>query len=244
MAQGNCRPSSSRRSIALAVERRRLLRSGMTFIILLAMVLGGSGCNVVGALLYKTSGPAAIPPQYVLAKEPTLVLVENFRNPAAVRLDADRLARYVADELKRHDIAPTVDHAALERVRAQPDYAKMTQGEIARAVGAKQIIYIDLKKFEVEDAMASEMIRGNVELTIRVVDESGKLLWPTDMPEGKLTSIETPYMRVGAGTGRTGGGPGANEIGLRESMTSQMALRIGRMFRKWKPDTEAEGAAG
>ncbi len=210
----------------------------LTYIVALTAL---PGCNLIGALAYKTVGPPAVPAQYVPPKEPTLVMVENFRNPAAVRLDAERLSRYVSQELDRRDIVPIVAAAALDALRDRPDFARMTPGQIGQAAGAKQVLYVDLLKFNVEDALGSEMIRGQMELTVRFVDAaSGKTLWPTDSPEGMLLSIETPYRRTGPGTGPSGGGPGATEMGLREAMSTGMAAKISRLFRKWKPDEEGD----
>jgi hypothetical protein len=199
------------------------------------------GCNILGVLAYKTRGPAPVPAEYVPAKEPMLVLAENYRNPAAVRLDADRMGRHISAELERYHVAPIIAPDALDEVRARPGFATMKLGQVGAAAGAKQVLYVNLIKFNVEPAIGSEMIRGQVEMSVRVVDSaSGKTLWPADEPEGKLLSLETPYLRTGAGTGPSGGGPGATEAALRDTMCRQMAERTVKLFRKWTPDFDNE----
>src|SRR3712207_3208385 len=64
-----------------------------------------AGCNVIGVAAYKFSGPPTVPAKFKpAAQEPMLVLVENSRNPTNLRMDADRLARSLATELKQHKV--------------------------------------------------------------------------------------------------------------------------------------------
>ena len=233
------RRTSPARPASASVVARRVACAFALILLPSAVCLGLAGCNVFGILASRTVGPPAVKPQYVLPKAPVVVLVENFRNPAAVRLDAERLGRHITAELKRYDLAPIIEPAALGPVLARPDFASMKQSEIAKAVGAAQLIYVDLRKFDVEEALGSEMIRGHAELSVRVIDAAtGETKWPTDAAGGSLLTIETPYLRTGAGTGPSGGGPSANEPALREGMAKQAAQKIARLFRKWKPDEE------
>src|SRR6476620_7399924 len=109
--------------------------------------LAPAGCMVVGALTHKVVGSPAVPAQYLPAKEPMLILVENYTNPAAVRLDAQRLSVHLSDELRRYHVAPVVDADAVETLRARPDYASMKVEEVGQAAGAAQVLYINLKQF-------------------------------------------------------------------------------------------------
>ena len=61
--------------------------------------------------------------------------------------------------------------------------------------------------------------------------------------DGKLLSLQTPYLRVG-GTGPAGGGSGATEVALRNTMCRDMADRISKLFRKWTPDFDNENKTG
>jgi hypothetical protein len=209
-----------------------------------AFCLGLTGCNLLGVLMYKTQGPAPVPAEYVPKHEPMLVLAENWKNPAQSRLDAEQLGRHVTAELQQYDIAPTIDQAVLEQLRAKPTFVSMKLSEIGKAAGASQVLYVNLLKFDVEQTLGSEMIHGSIEATVKVIDAAtGQTRWPGDEPDGKLLTLQTPDLRVGGGVGPSGGGPNATEAALREAMCRDMAVRIVKLFRKWTPDFDDGGAS-
>jgi hypothetical protein len=206
-------------------------------ILLSAFCISLPGCNILGVLVYKTRGPAPVLPEYVPHHEPMLVMAENWKNPALARLDGEQLGRHITAELQQYDIAPTVDPDALEHVRARPNFSTMKLSEIGQAAGAAQVLYVNILKFNIDETIGSEMIKGQVDVTVKVIDAAtGHTLWPADEPDGKLLSLETPQMRTGAGIGPTGGGPTATEAAMRDTMCRDMAVRVVKLFRKWTPD--------
>jgi hypothetical protein len=231
---------------------RRIARTGQSssralailYLLSIFLLTAPTGCNVLGVLVYKTRGPAPIPAEYVPKREPMLVMAENWNNPALSRLDAEELARHVTAELQQYDIVPAVEQSELEAVRTRPNFASMKLSEIGQAAGASQVLYVNILKFNVQDTIGSEMIKGQVDATVKVIDAAtGKTLWPSDEPEGKLLSLETPQLRTGAGIGPTGGGPNATETAMRDTMCREMAVRIVKLFRKWSPDFDDGGAS-
>src|SRR5947209_17437620 len=105
-----------------------------------------SGCNIGGALAYKVLGPTKVKADYAPPKEPLLVLVENYRHSADLQPAADQLGNLVVEDLKAHKVGPIVDSNALYTLRSERpnEYQKMKIPDIARYVGAKQVIYVDL----------------------------------------------------------------------------------------------------
>jgi hypothetical protein len=192
-----------------------------------------TGCNVGGVLAHKVIGPPPIPAQYVPAKEPTLVLVENYRNPSAAILDAQRLERRVADELERHGVAPVVDPDRLETVRSTPEFSKMTIPAVGRATQAKQVLYVNVHHFSIDGTVAGEMLKGRAEMSVRIVDAAtGESRWPADAA-GYAIAFETPWFRQGEG---------ADEGALREQMSRRAADTIVKLFRKHSAEEGIEGA--
>jgi hypothetical protein len=206
----------------------------LSLVALLACAAGG--CNVVGALAYKVSGPPAIPAKYVPAKnEPMLVLVENSRNPSSQRIDADRLAGAIKEELEKHKVAPVIDPDKLtEFRRAQgATYATQAITAVGRQVGAAQVLYIDLIDLSVEPAMGSELLQGRAEARVRVVDvQTGQTKWPQDASQGQPVGAATSYI-----SGTAGGG----EPAVRDQLIQALADKIAKLFYTWKSDT-ADGA--
>ena len=199
------------------------LRRGATRAPPLLLLFLLSGCSLGGALAHKVVGPPPVPARYAPPKEPTLVLVENYRNPSAAILDAQRLERRVGDELERHRVVPVVDPNRLETVRATPGFSKMTIPAIGRASGAKQVVYVNVHSFNVDGTVAGEMLKGRAEMSVRIVDATtGESRWPPDAA-GYPVAVETPWVRQG---------DDVDEAALREQMSQRAADIMVKLFRK------------
>lgn len=211
----------------------------MTNLALLALACTTlSGCNILGVLGYKLSGPPTIQAKYEPEKMPMLVLVENSRNPATLRVDADRVARNVATELREHEAAPVVEPSALDDFRRAKGsaYGGMAINAVGRALGAEQVLYIDLIQLAVEPALASEMLKGRAEARVRVVDvAAGQTRWPLDASLGHPVVVETQYVRAG-------GADGVTEPAVRDRLHAMLADRIAKLFYDWKADSMDGGA--
>ena len=198
------------------------------------LLLFVAGCNVVGAVDYKLRGPPAVPAQYVPAQEPMLVLVETYRGSAAGISDADTLARYLVVELTDHNIAPLVpldDFYALRTDKGEA-YRKMSIAAIGKAVNAKQVLYVDLQQSGIGAPPGSELLKGRVAVSVRVVDvETGVTRWPEQATEGIPIAYETPLPRANEN---------ATEAMVRARMHSAMAERIAKLFYKWTPSDTSE----
>ena len=201
--------------------------------LLLLLPLLVTGCSLGGALAHKVVGPPPIPAQYVPAKEPTLVLVENYRNPSATILDAHRLEGRVGEELERHGVVPLVDRSRLEPIRQSPGFSKMTIPAVGRAAGAKQVLYVNVHSFRVDGTVAGEMLKGRAEMSVRIVDTAtGTSRWPPDAA-GFPVTVETPWVRQGHG---------ADETALRDQMSRRAADIMVKLFRKHSPDEGIDSA--
>ena len=207
--------------------RARHCRHAIVHAVLLTLLLTSNGCTTAGALAHKFVGPPPVPAAYKPAKEPMLVLVENYRNPAAAMLDSNRLAMLVSDELRRHDVAPVVSPSRLEAVRSDPNFSKMTIPAIGRAVKAKQVLYVNVRRYGVDGTVGGDMIKGAADMTVRVVDSAtGENRWPIDNA-GHPVAISTNWLRRG---------DGVDEASLREQMSRSAADSIGRLFRKYSAE--------
>jgi hypothetical protein len=225
--------------LRIAEGRSRSVPASLSFIIhhssfiILLSLLSLAGCNILGIVAYKASGPPPVPAQYVPAWEPLVVMVENPRNPSAVRLDADRLSRHITEQLRSHQVAPLVETKTLADLRdADPGkFRRMAITSVGKSVGARQVIYVNLARFDVESAMASEMLKGSAEASVRVVDtETGDTLWPPDSAEGYPLSFETGFVRTNAAGGVT-------EVTVRDEMCRTMADQVAKLFYTWQSDT-------
>jgi hypothetical protein len=190
------------------------------------------GCALLGAAVDKTSGPATIPAKFVPPKEPTLVLVENYRLAAGGDVDCDRLGRYISQDLTENKVVPLVDFSTLTLLRDKdPDaYRKMSIAAIGKAVGAKQVIYVSVNDYGADTPMGSDNVKLRASAKVKVVDsQTGESRWPQDLADGEALSAETEYKDRGTDT---------NDVAVRDDLNKSLAEKIGKLFHEWQPDSD------
>jgi hypothetical protein len=206
----------------------------LTIIMLACAVLCG-GC-AVGGVWQSIFGPNKIKAKYVLPKVPTLVLVENYRNPAVSQIDADLVASELCDQLKQNNLVPLVDPDKLTAVR-DTDAAKyhaMSQVDLGRAVGAKQVIYVELLESSVEADSTESAARGRVSADVRVVDvDTGLTLWPLDSAQGYPLSADVPYNRADPD----------RVTAMHAQMLAQLSDALAKLFYDWQPDSDKQASS-
>ena len=215
-------------------DSRHLIATCLILSALLLCVVA-AGCTILGAAAAKLAPDPVMPPQYVLANQPTLLLVENYHNPAALRLQADSVCRAVFDDLKANGVALLIDpeEAADLRRKDVNAYRSMPLDAIGKAVGASQVIYVDLESFEVTHAVASELFAGTASARVRVVGETGEVLWPTDSAGGYPINVKVNPRHTAQGE---------PENVVREELMTALSEKIGRLFHKWTADSIDGGA--
>ena len=203
-----------------------------------ALVLAGlvgtvSGCAAIGAVAYKVAGDVRIPAEYKPADKPTLVLVENYQNPDQYRTAATQMERDIGEELKKNKVTQVIPVEKLEILRSGDvaAYRKMRIDEVGKAVGAKQVIYVNLVKFNAATPIGSGDMSGLCEGLVRVIDvETGRTLWPTDTSAGRAVKYETKHEEAVDFTSHSA---------VQDQMSSAMADRIARLFyaaMQWEND--------
>lgn len=166
-------------------------------IALACLSIGGSlaGCTAAGALAYKASGPPKIPAKYKPAQLPTLVLVENYENPDLYEVQSGRIERDISGALAENKVAPLISTAKLMDLKTAQGAAfhKMDIPAIAKSLGARQVIYVNLVQFSVEPPIGSPMMRGTAEALVKVIEvPSGHTVWPPDSSIGHDVKLRTP----------------------------------------------------
>src|SRR3712207_5314796 len=142
-------------------RRRRPLSSLLYLLSSVLWLLPAAGCSPIGAIANKFVGEPPVPARYVPdRKKPMLVLVENYRNPAAGRMDAQRVSLHVAEELKRHRIAPVVSPEEAEGLRERADYQAMKVQDVGAAAGAGQVLYVNMQPFRIDDTVGGEIMKA------------------------------------------------------------------------------------
>jgi hypothetical protein len=165
--------------------------------------LGGvmAGCIAAGAIAYKLTPPPAMPAEYKPTKQTTLVLVENYQNPDLFEVESERLERDIGYAFTEQKLFPVVPLQKLLELKASSSeaFSKMDIPSVARSLGAKQVVYVELQQFSVDLPLASETMRGSARAVVKVVDaETGRTLWPRDSSVGHELKYQTTVTSEGS----------------------------------------------
>jgi hypothetical protein len=202
------------------------MRAWLSIVVLL---LGG--CQMAGVAIYKLRGPPKIPAKYKPAKEPTLLLVENYQHQSAVNAEAETLARKLMNDLESNDVAPIVSIDKLQELRdAKPaEFPHMTIVQIAQAVQAKQVIYVQLRSADVTPLAGGVGYTGDATAIVKVIDgTTGAVLWPIESSDGYGVGARTS---IGKATY-------PSPADVRNVLYAQLTDQISKLFRDWQPEYE------
>jgi hypothetical protein len=192
-------------------------------------VLAG-GCQLVGVLVAKAQGDPPTPALYVPLKVPTLVLAEHSPASGVDDVSSQDIGRRTADFWEDSKLSPLIDLSKLEELRLkQPDaYDSMSTVAIGRALGAKQVLYIDVRDNHDETAGGSDTIRATASARVRMIDvATGQTLWPTAAAEGYFLDAKTAYQARGEGV---------SESTQLEQVRAMLADEITKLFYSHVPE--------
>jgi hypothetical protein len=206
--------------------RRLVMHVGARVVLLVAVAACVAGCQLFGAVVETTSGDDPIKAAYVPAQVPMVVMVENYNGSAPI--DAENLARFIEAEITGNKVAPLVNSDALAALKdADPDkFHNMPIQEIARAVGAKQILYVDKIIADLDRPQASDMAHGTLTANARIVSaDTGITIWPSGTEAGMAFNVEVPFAELAQ----------TNQSSLRSQLARSMATAIVNTFHDRQP---------
>lgn len=196
---------------------------------LIVLLLMQTGCNVLGWASSAVAGETKQPATFTPPKRPTVIIAENFSNSAQSSFDAEPIARFIADELKANNAVPVIEPDQLSALQAKNParFHAMTIAEVGRAVGAEQILYVNIVDIDVTFADQSDLIRGSGEIRVRWVDaQTAETIWPRDAAEGFPVAVETNIVRRAE----------RNDVIVRSDVHRALAARAARLFYAMKAE--------
>jgi hypothetical protein len=216
---------------------RRALRAAAFYIGGLAFVLI-AGCNFFGVIANDIGGTQERKAEWIPSKQPTLVLVENYAvTSAGEDVECNRLGAYIMQDLDQNHVVPLVDFNKVLTLRDQnPEgYRKMSVASIGRAVGASQIIYVDIRKLTSETMLGSNSVKWKADASVMVVDaNNGRSLWPVDLAGGHPVAAETDFEEAD---------PAHDDVLAQDSLDKNLADQVGKLFHDWMSDTTNDASA-
>jgi hypothetical protein len=197
---------------------------------LAAVLCTTGGCTIIGTMIYNVTGPPPINALFDLPVKPTMVLVENYTNPDSSTIDADQIAHQVTDQLKDHTKLTMLDPDKLSELREQDPakYHAMSIEAIGKAVDARQVIVVELKKADTSADATGSVVHSVATAYVRVVDvdDNGTTIWPIGNKEGKEVSAKEDFGLDDTADGRV----------KETKMLTEVSDQISKLFYRWSPE--------
>ncbi len=166
-----------------------------------------------------------------------LVLVDDMLHPVDYEPVKIQLTEMINQQLLEHKVvSKTIPYARLgEFISATPGFNSLSVGEVGQKLGADMVLYVQIDDFGLQDsASASELWKGRLATTIRLVDVNKGRLWPTDNPTGHMIPKSTTQTYSDSSQGR------GEQIS--KELAADTADKIAKLFYAYS--TPYEGAHG
>lgn len=183
-------------------------------------------CNVVTPVAYVIMGPPTVEPEIELPDVPTVVFIDdrqNVVNPVSLRkVIADRCAQELMTQKVLTTMISSQDAMAIASKKDRSSEV-MSIEQIGEAVGAKQVIYIEMVQFT--ETPDGAIVAPTAACRVKVLDvENRRRIYP---PEGAVEGSRFLHMSLAPmdpNVLRTSSGrlavfnALANEVGMRVSL--------------------------
>jgi hypothetical protein len=196
--------------------------------ILCAMGSAVGGCALVGYFVSVMMPPKHVAPKYELEpKGKVLVLVDDLGKPVRYehikRLLTENTNRLLLENKAAEKVVSYEDIFRLTAIRK--DFNRLGISNIARELGATQVIYVYINEFSLKDNPTISTWRGRLSVMVRVVDVDGETKWPLDRPTGH--KIEADDYPPENNTTPTHGQK------IASNLADDVALKIARLFYEY-----------
>ena len=185
------------------------------------------GCNIVTPLAGLAGGPPMADAQYVLADVPTVVFVDDRAN----HLDPNTLRRVIADKISQDlmsnkALTMTISPQDAMLLASRNDRARnlMNIQEIGKAVGAQQIVYVEIATFE--DTPDGYTPRPTAQANVKVIDvAAGQRVFPdANAPRGWSVHVNGAPADPSLFASRS------SRLKIHESLANDLGYEVARLF--------------
>jgi hypothetical protein len=207
-----------------------------------ALLASVTSCNIVGPAAYFIDGPPTVPAEFVLPDVPTVIFIDdrqNVVNPVSLRrVIADQCSQ---DLMVKKQLTTTIssqDAMSLASVNDRNSKV-MSLEEIGLAVGAKQVIAVEMIQFT-ESPDGGATLAPSAACRVKVLDvENRQRIYPlpdTMMPARSLV-INLPPVDPALLRTRTG------RLQIFEALSHETGSRIAKLFYEHEPRELGGGLA-
>lgn len=195
-----------------------------------------ASCNILSPAAYLAMGQPKAPAMYELEDRPTLVFVDDRNN--AIPINSSRVRRQIADDatkqlMKLELVTVTIsprDAMALSRNRDR-EGKLMSMGEIGAAVGAEQLIYIEMLSYRGSPDNVTP--RPSAACRVKVIDVVNRIrLFPPPDAEKPWQEVIVQGPPVSPELYRTSNG----RRQIEQLLAAEIADKVTKLFYKHVPD--------
>jgi hypothetical protein len=167
-----------------------------TAVLLAVLAMSQCSCGAVEYFVAKFAPPEKVEAEYAVPKGKTaVVFVDDMLNPLSYPSLKTELSRMIGEDLVKNEVVAKV--VAYDRLAdlasSTPTFNSLSVGEIGQKLGADLVFYVQIDEFDLRDPAASQLWKGHLQVTVRLVDVTKGRLWPTDRPAGfAVPPAETP----------------------------------------------------
>jgi hypothetical protein len=165
----------------------RVARLRALLALLVVAAASAGACNIAAPAFYILHGPPRTPAVYTLADRPTVIFVDDRAN--AIPRQPDAMRRLLDDEASRqlmekkvlsNTIRPQDEISVARRHDRYSDVLSI--GAIGEAVGAEQVIYVQMIEFRETPDGFTPRPQGACEVKVIDVANQARLFPPPDAP--------------------------------------------------------------
>ena len=192
-------------------------------------------CNILTPAAYIIGGQDKVEAQYALADRPTVVFVDDPNNLLPYRALRRLIGDKVAQELMvRELVTTTISSADALAVSGRESYGqKMAIDAIGRAVGAEQVLFVDMVAFSLSPEGITPRPSGACQ--VKVIDvENRERLFPTEDSTSRNTSgfpVQVAMREVSLEQYRTT----SSRRRISEQLADEIASQVTKVFYRHVP---------
>ena len=165
---------------------------GLVMIICCMAALSLGGCQ----LAYFFSGNGASLADYTIPKKDRVLVMVDSAPAYPMTIQAiSSLCTRINDQLYQNKAAsklvPAFRLASLQQSNPTA-YRQMTIAQVAAVMKADLVVYAFVQKFQVRLTSARQITRGYAVFAVKVVEKSGKRVWPENASEGFIVQAHVP----------------------------------------------------
>ncbi len=214
----------------------RTIQTVMTFALVAATGAALGSCNIVGPAAYLIGGQTKVDAQYALSDRPTVVFVDDPNNLLPDRSLRRLIGDKVSQELMvRNLVTTTISPADALAVAGRERFGEqMPIDAIGRAVGAEQVVFIDMVSFSLTPDNVTPRPVGACQ--VKVIDVTNReRLFPT--PDGEFRGssgypVQVAMRQISLDRYRTT----SSRRSIREQLANEIADQITKVFYRHVPD--------